>query len=147
MAIPPIRLVIVIAAASDHGRRLVAIFAREEGVQVAALCSDAMATRSAVARHRPDILFFEAPALGGVATAHDLSHEGSASLVLLSNDSREAVAAFTVGAIDCLALPVTRERIQETLMRARVSLPAARVAQQVLATANECLDEVRRRPF
>jgi two-component system LytT family response regulator len=139
-------LVAVIGDASAGARHLRLLLARDRGVHVVAECQDGPSTLDAIHRYRPDVVFVSTrlPLLTGFDVARSIAPSAVPAFVFLTNDAGQALAAFSLNALDCVSVPVTPERVAVTLRRARRRLAPRRLSAMLLADTAESLREVRR---
>lgn len=116
--------------------RLKALLAEVGGVSVVGEADNADAARAQVAAHAPDVVFLdiEMPEERGTDLAASLP-EPRPFVVFATAYERFAVDAFQYDAADYLLKPVTRQRLQATLVRLRAKLDLRREAARELADA------------
>jgi two-component system LytT family response regulator len=140
-------MLIAIIADADHSAcQLRLLLARDAGVRVVAVCGTGPAAIDAIHRFRPDIAFtaVDLPLLNGLDVARSIAPSVTPGFVFLTSDPRDALAAFSLNALDCLALPVDRRRLAVTLRRAHRRLTPQRVSALMLEAAAESLRDVKR---
>jgi two-component system LytT family response regulator len=115
------RFRVLVADDEPLARSMVAALLRDdEEVTEVIECGDAVAARTLIARHRPDIVFLdiEMPEVTGLDLAEDLSDDGPI-VVFVTAFSRYATDAFDVDASDYVLKPFTDERFADALQRAK----------------------------
>jgi DNA-binding LytR/AlgR family response regulator len=117
---PPIRTLIVDdePIARQILREELAGFADVELCGEAANGHDALA---AIARVKPDLVLLDLqmPGLGGFDVIHRLPREALPFVVIVTAYDQHALRAFEAGALDYLLKPVSRERLEKAVERAR----------------------------
>jgi two-component system LytT family response regulator len=93
-------------------------------------CPDGLAARDAIERLRPDIVFLdiEMPGLDGLSLADGLP-PGGPVVVFTTAYSQYATQAFDVAATDYVLKPFSRERLLESLARAKRRVRERRLGQ------------------
>jgi two-component system, LytTR family, response regulator len=92
------------------------------GVDVVAACTDARMAVEALHRHRADVLFVDVqmPEVDGFALIESLEpDELPPAIVFVTAYDEHALRAFEVRALDYVLKPFSRERIAESVARAR----------------------------
>jgi len=101
-------------------------------VEVAAIdeCGDGFSARDAIERQRPDIVFLdiEMPGMDGLRLA-DALPPGGPVVVFTTAYSEYAARAFDVAATDYVLKPFSRERLLESLVRAKRRVRERRLGQ------------------
>jgi len=123
------KIVIVIVDDEEPARlRLARFLEKEEGAEVAALCRDGAEAIEAVALHRPDLLFLDIrmPGIDGFGVVRALPKDDRPLVVFVTAFDEYAVRAFEAHAVDYLLKPFSRERLGESLARARALLAGKR---------------------
>ncbi|MBS0657712.1 MAG: response regulator [Verrucomicrobia bacterium] len=100
------------------------LLAREPDVVVVGECGDGETALTAVAEHRPDVLFLDVqmPGLSGFDVVAALPEATSPAIVFVTAHDRYAVRAFEECAADYLLKPVDEQRFARTLARLRTNL-------------------------
>lgn len=123
MITPSIRTVI----ADDERlarKKLRLLLGSEAGVQVVAECQDGVETIAAVQDHKPDLLMIDVrmPDLDGFEVLSRIPSEEMPVVVFTTAFDQFAIRAFEAHAMDYLLKPFERERLHQTIERARVEL-------------------------
>ncbi len=120
MAAPPLRTMIV------DDEPIARQILRDElaGFSDVEVCGEAPNGIDALAmipRLKPDLVLLDLqmPGLGGFDVIHRLPREALPFVVIVTAYDQHAVRAFDAGALDYLLKPVSRERLEKTLERAR----------------------------
>ncbi len=94
-------------------------------LHIAAECEDGIAAMEAIAKHRPSVAFLDIrmPGVSGLDVARAAAAAG-ALVVFTTAYDEYAVRAFEAGAVDYVLKPVQRERLQATIARLQMRLPA-----------------------
>lgn len=106
--------------------RLQLLCARIGGVEVIGTASDGDAALAAVAALRPDLVLLDVtmPGRDGLAVAEALAGQDSRpAVIFVTAHDQFAVAAFDCDAVDYLLKPVSAERLERALDRARQRQP------------------------
>ena len=106
--------------------RLERLLAMEQDVDVIATCPDGPQAVEAVKTLNPDLLFLDIqmPEMNGFEILKALGTDVPSAVVFVTAWDRYAVKAFEVQALDYLLKPFDRERLGQTLTRAREHLSA-----------------------
>lgn len=118
---PPLKVLI----ADDEplaAERLQLLLARSEGVDLVGTASDGEAAVRLAEGLQPDVMLLDIamPGMDGIDVARALANRRpSPAVVFVTAFDQFAVAAFEVEAVDYLMKPVTPERLQRALKRAR----------------------------
>jgi two-component system, LytTR family, response regulator len=120
MIMPAIRTVI----ADDEPlarKKLRLLLGSEPGVQVVAECQDGQETIGAVHAHKPDLLLIDVrmPDADGFEVLRRLTDDEMPVVVFTTAYDQFAVRAFEAHALDYLLKPFERERLHQTIERAR----------------------------
>lgn len=92
------------------------------------------------------LLDLHMPELGGLDTARLLTQEAPPLIAFVTAHDEFAVEAFELNAVDYLLKPVERDRLAETLQRARHRVSGAERSQRVSA-AVAAMEIAARRPY
>lgn len=111
----------------DHARTresLAGLCARSDDIQVVGEAASGKGGVDAARLLNPDILLLdvELPDMSGVDVLRAVSAQSDSAGIMLANCGDHAVAAFAEGAIDYLVAPVTAERFEKAMCRARYRL-------------------------
>ncbi|HLK58267.1 MAG TPA: LytTR family DNA-binding domain-containing protein [Chthonomonadaceae bacterium] len=109
-------------------------------VQVLGEAEDGTAALQLAADLRPDLLFLDIqmPGLTGIQLASALTQlESAPLLVFVTGYSEYALAAFEYAALDYLVKPISPERLEMTLARARERLADKHARDQIRQRPNE----------
>ena len=89
-------------------------------VDVVAACANGREALSAVAQHRPDLLFLDIqmPGMGGFELVERLQGDAMPLVIFVTAYNEYAVEAFKVHAIDYMLKPIEDERLREAVQRA-----------------------------
>ncbi len=90
-------------------------------VEIVGEAEDGAGALSAIARHRPDLVFLDLrmPGLGGFEVVHRLPEGVLPVVVIVTAYDEHAIRAYEAGALDYLLKPVSQERLARTLDRVR----------------------------
>ncbi len=120
MGLPPIRTLIVDdePIARQVLRDELASFA---DVEVCGEAENGNAALELITRLKPDLVLLDLqmPGVGGFEVIQRLPRESLPFVVIVTAYDQHAVRAFDAGALDYLLKPVSRERLEKTLQRAR----------------------------
>ncbi|MGH7618825.1 MAG: LytR/AlgR family response regulator transcription factor [Gemmatimonadaceae bacterium] len=139
---------VCIADPNQGARSLLAsVVARLDACTIVAECDDAAATTAAVRRWSPNVVVADSrlPPTGVFALMRDLSATEPV-FVLAAEHHRDAMRAFSSGAVDCIAKPIDPARCRLALDRARTrlvhvrALTIARELSSVVGTAPPATD-------
>lgn len=122
----PLRVCI---AESDHKARsnLASVVSRFEESAIVAECDDAASALTAIRARAPNVVVADSrlPPTGVFALIRELSLTDDVAFVLTAANDRDAMRAFTDGAVDCMAKPIDPARCRLALGRARAFDPGA----------------------
>jgi len=95
-----------------------------------------------IARLKPDLVFLdlEMPGMGGFDVIRHLPPEALPIVVIVTAYDQHAIRAFEAGALDYLLKPVSRERLEKALDRARTMRGNRGEVAQQLAHLSEGVD-------
>ncbi len=120
MASPPIRILIVDdePVARQVLREELGTF---EGVEIAGEAQNGNAAILQIAHLKPDLVFLdlEMPGLSGFDVIRRLPQGSLPVIVIVTAYDQHAIRAFEAGALDYLLKPVSRDRLERSLARAR----------------------------
>jgi two-component system LytT family response regulator len=123
MIMPAIRTII---ADDEHlaRKKLRLLLGSEPGVQVVAECQDGQQTIGAVRAHKPDLLLIDVrmPDVDGFEVLLQLTADEMPVVVFTTAYDQFAVRAFEAHAMDYLLKPFERERLHQSIERARAEL-------------------------
>jgi len=92
------------------------------------------------------LLDLHMPELGGLDTARLVSHEAPPLIAFVTAHDEFVVDAFELNAVDYLLKPVDRERLADTLQRARQRMSTTERDRRVVAAVT-AMDLAARRPY
>jgi len=121
--IPEIRA--VIADDELHLRdQLRLLLAEETGVEVVAVCADALQTIAALRIHKPDLLLLDIQmeVADGSQVLNSIAREDRPFVIFTSPSDRYAFKAFEARALDYLLKPFDRQRLHAAIARARAEM-------------------------
>ena len=123
--------------------RLRRLLAEDEAIDVVAECRNGKETIAELKTEKVDLLFLDIqmPAGGGFEVIDEVGVRHMPATVFVTAYEQYAIQAFKVHAIDYLTKPIEKERLHETLERAkaRIAGEAALQTQEQLTTALEAL--------
>lgn len=92
-----------------------------------------------IARLRPDLVFLDLqmPGLGGFDVIHRLPEGALPIVVIVTAYDQHAIRAFEAGALDYLLKPVSQDRLQKALDRARALRGKSREVAESLVQLND----------
>ena len=126
---PDARALSVVIADDDAlaRARLRRLLSAEENVQVVCECDDGRTAVKAIAEHRPDLVFLDVqmPELNGSEVLDALPADAIPDVVFITAYDQYALDAFGLDAVDYLLKPFDRERLRQSLTRARRQAAAA----------------------
>ena len=140
---PPLRLLI----ADDEplaAERLQLLLAQCDGVDLIGTASDGESAVRMAEALTPDLMLLdiEMPGLDGIDVARSLaSRRPSPAVVFITAFDQFAVAAFEVEAVDYLMKPVTPERLNRALQRARDHLQRREKGADITSAPSQYLEE------
>jgi two-component system LytT family response regulator len=114
----------------DHARTrgsLADLCALSDDIQIVGEAVSGKAGLDAARLLNPDILLLDVdlPDMSGIDLLRVVSEQSNSAGIMLANGGDYAVAAFAEGAIDYLVAPVTAERFEKAMCRARYRLERA----------------------
>jgi DNA-binding LytR/AlgR family response regulator len=120
MGLPPIRTLIV----DDEPIARQVLRDELTGFADIEICGEALNGLDAltlIPRLKPDLVLLDLqmPGLGGFDVIHRLPREALPFIVIVTAYDQHAVRAFDAGALDYLLKPVSRDRLEKTINRAR----------------------------
>jgi len=140
---PPLRLLI----ADDEplaAERLQLLLAQCEGVDLIGTASDGESAVRMAEALTPDLMLLdiEMPGLDGIDVARSLAERRpSPAVVFITAFDQFAVAAFEVEAVDYLMKPVTPDRLNRALQRARDHLQRREKGADITSATSQFLEE------
>jgi two-component system response regulator AlgR len=140
---PPLRLLI----ADDEplaAERLQLLLAQCEGVDLIGTASDGESAVRMAEALTPDLMLLdiEMPGLDGIDVARSLAERRpSPAVVFITAFDQIAVAAFEVEAVDYLMKPVTPDRLNRALQRARDHLQRREKGADITSAPSQFLEE------
>jgi two-component system LytT family response regulator len=111
-------------------RRLRAMLAKHEDVEVLAECEDAAVAIEAMRTTKPDVVFLDIqmPEVDGFQLLEALTTSPAPVLIFVTAHAEHAVRAFDADAADYLLKPFDQTRLSRALDRARTALTVDRGA-------------------
>jgi two-component system LytT family response regulator len=138
MGFPPIRVLIV-----DDEPIARQVLREElcgfENVEVVAEAADGDQALAQIVRAKPDLVLLdlEMPGMGGFEVIHRLPRDAMPVVIIVTAYDQHAIRAFDAGALDYLLKPVSRERLEKALDRARVLRANTADAAESLVRLND----------
>jgi two-component system LytT family response regulator len=123
------RLRAVIVDDEDLARRGIrALMARADDVEVVAECSNAREAIDAIRTHTPDLMFLDVqmPGKSGFDVIDAVGVSNCPHIVFVTAFNEFAIRAFEVNALDYILKPISDQRFDVALQRARSTLATAR---------------------
>jgi two-component system LytT family response regulator len=116
---------------------LASLLAEDPQVEVVARCQSGQEALDRLARETVDLVFLDIqmPGLDGLEVARRLPRDGRTRVVFVTAHDDFAVSAFEVHALDYLLKPFPRQRLLETLRRAKRQFATAAWKDQNLKLA------------
>jgi len=113
-----------------------------EDVEIAGEAANGNEALSAIARLKPDLVFLDLqmPGMGGFDVIRQLPAGALPIIVIVTAYDEHAIRAFEAGALDYLLKPVSRERLEKALDRARALRGKRREVAESLAHLSEGVD-------
>ena len=126
--------------------RVITLLEREHDVEVVGECSDGEQAVAAIQDQSPDLVFLDIqmPGCDGFGVISAIGADRMPPVVFVTAYDEYAVRAFEVHALDYLLKPFGRDRFQETLQHARVSVERRRagdLGRRLLALVNDIRPE------
>jgi DNA-binding LytR/AlgR family response regulator len=108
-------------------------------VEIAGEASNGNDTVREIVRLKPDLVFLdlEMPGLGGFDVIHRLPEDVLPIVVIVTAFDQHAIRAFEAGALDYLLKPVSQERLEKSLDRARALRGKSRRVAESLAQLSD----------
>jgi len=124
---------------------LARLLGRDPELEIVATCADGEQAVRVVREQRPDLLFLDVqmPGLTGFDVLTRLPAAGRPHVVFVTAYGEYALQAFEIGAIDYLSKPFTRQRLGETLRRAKSAVQAGQ-SRELWTRIDEVVSELRR---
>lgn len=97
---------------------------------------------SLIRNEHPDLIFLDVqmPEMDGFAVVREVGAANMPGLIFVTAHDQYAIQAFEINAVDYLLKPVSRERFQATLARARSRLRAHAFDRERIASLLESID-------
>jgi len=97
------------------------LLAKEEGIDLVAICSDGLMAIEAVQEHRPDLLFLDIqmPEVSGFDVIKTIPPAYRPYVIFVTAYDQYALKAFEVNAVDYLLKPFDDRRFQEAISKAK----------------------------
>jgi two-component system LytT family response regulator len=113
---------------ADSRRSIRTVLDREPDLEVVDVCVEGRSAMEAVARHRPDVMFVdvEAPGMNGFSMLQKGLAGHMPKIVVTTNTEDYAIRAIEAQALDYLLKPVSADRLQRSLTKAREQLTVER---------------------
>jgi two-component system LytT family response regulator len=113
--------VILVDDEAPARQRLRKLLEGEQDIAILAECANADEALDAIAAHAPDLMFLDIqmPGRTGLELLRDLPAEGRPAVIFVTAFDAHAVKAFELHALDYLLKPFRKERLLESLERAR----------------------------
>lgn len=135
-------MLVKVLIVDDHARTresLAGLCARSDDIQVVGEAVSGKAGLDAALLLNPDILLLdvELPDMSGIDLLRAVSAQSDSAGIMLAKGGDHAVAAFAEGAVDYLIAPVSAERFEKAIRRARNRLeraPAGELAPAPLSS-------------
>lgn len=105
-------------------QRLRGFLEKEPDVEILAECANGHEALDAIVAHSPDLIFLDIqmPGMNGFDVLRELPEESRPFVIFITAYDEHAVRAFEVNALDYLLKPFPRQRLTESLERARATL-------------------------
>ncbi len=102
-------------------RRILRLLKREEGVEVAGVCSTGTEAVEAIRERRPDVVFLDVqmPEMDGFGVVDAVGVESMPTTIFVTAFDQYALRAFEAQALDYLLKPFDAERFARAFQRAR----------------------------
>lgn len=116
--------VLIVDDEAPARQRLRQALVAEPEITVAGECENGGQALDALARHNPDLIFLDIqmPGMDGFEFLRAVPQEDRPLIIFVTAFNEHAIRAFEVHALDYLLKPFRRERLQESLQRARAVL-------------------------
>jgi len=113
--------VILVDDEAPARQRLRKLLEGEQDIAILAECANADEALEAIAAHGPDLMFLDIqmPGRTGLELLRDLPPDGRPAVIFVTAYDAHAVKAFELHALDYLLKPFRKERLLESLARAR----------------------------
>lgn len=111
--------------------------AADSGVSAIAEAKDGREAIAAIRASRPDLVFLDVqmPEMDGFEVVEEIGAEQMPAVIFVTAHDQHAIQAFEINAIDYLLKPVTQERFDQALARAKTRLasrPAEEASRQII---------------
>jgi two-component system LytT family response regulator len=139
--------VLIVDDEAPARHRLRLALEKESDLIIAGECENGLKALEALAQHHPDLIFLDIqmPGLDGFEFLRALPPEDRPLIIFVTAFNEHAIRAFEVHALDYLLKPFRRERLQESLQRARV-LFSHRTEKEVAAKLEALLQTFPQNP-
>jgi len=133
--------VIIVDDEAPARQRLRKLLESESDLAILAECANGDEALDAIAAEPPDLMFLDIqmPGRTGFDLLRDLPADGRPAVIFVTAYDEHAVKAFEFHALDYLLKPFRKERLQQSLERARQALK-----QKRLPTAGEPVEQLLR---
>ena len=110
-----------------------------EDVEIMAEAANGNEALVQIARHKPDLVLLDLqmPGLGGFEVIRRLPADAMPVIVIVTAYDQHAIRAFEAGALDYLLKPVSRERLEKALDRARALRAKAQDVAESIVRLND----------
>jgi len=111
--------------------RLRRLLEKDPDVEIVAECADGPCAIEAVSKESPDLLLLDIqmPGMDGFRVFEELSTENQPLVVFVTAYDEYAIRAFEASALDYLLKPVSPERLEKALDRARKRLALRQISE------------------
>jgi two-component system LytT family response regulator len=122
--------------------RVLSLLQQEADVEVIGECGDGPQAIASIREHAPDLVFLDVqmPGCDGFGVLDAIGADRMPAVIFVTAYDEYALRAFEVRALDYLLKPFGRDRFQETLQHARLSLDGRRagdLGRRLLALVND----------
>jgi two-component system LytT family response regulator len=126
--------------------RVLSLLQHEADVEVIGECGDGPQAIALIREHAPDLVFLDVqmPGCDGFGVIDAIGADRMPAVIFVTAYDEYALRAFEVRALDYLLKPFGRDRFQETLQHARLSLDGRRagdLGRRLLALVNDIKPE------
>jgi two-component system, LytTR family, response regulator len=121
--------------------RLATMLADYSEVEICAEVGDGIAALDAIERLKPDVVLLdiEMPGLDGFEVIRELSGPKVPLIIFVTGYNKYAIKAFEVSAVDFLLKPVTEDRLNQALEKARLNM-----LRELVCPSMEAIQQIRR---